>query len=70
MHENWNPFQYNCPVTARANDNYTGMTLTVQLYCPINAQIGPVDNQSDFENFIIVLIKSKLQCNPALRTPA
>ena len=32
------------------------MTRTVQLYCPINAQIRPVDNQSDFENFVVVLI--------------
>ena len=27
--------------------NYTGMTRTVQLHCPISAQIGPLDNQSD-----------------------
>ena len=31
----------------RVLSSYTGMTLTVQLHCPINAQIGPVDNQSD-----------------------
>ena len=26
---------------------YTGMTHTVQLHCPINAQIGPLDGQTD-----------------------
>ena len=31
----------------RVLSNYTGMTRTVQLHCPINAQIGLVDNQSD-----------------------
>ena len=35
MHENRNHSSVNI------------MTRTVQLHCPINAQIGPVDNQSD-----------------------
>ena len=34
------------------------MTRTVKLHRPINAQIGPVDNQLDFEKFVIVLIKA------------
>ena len=47
----WEPIQVQLPYYNarkwRVLSNYTGMTRTVQLYCPINAQIGPVDNQSD-----------------------
>ena len=46
------------------------MTRTVQLHRPINAQIGPVDNQLiRFENFVIVLIKGLIAAARATGSP-
>ena len=39
------------------------MTRTVLLNCPIKAEIRAVDSQSDFDNFVIVMIIIDININ-------